>query len=237
MAKLVLTLEGDFLAEFPLDKQRLTIGRRPSCDIRLENLAISGEHAAVLAQDGVFYIEDNRSTNGTLVNGHAITRHQLQDGDRIGLGRHQIEYLEEDLAADRGFEKTVLVMPIIKEMMAEAAEKQAAEAPPEPVDQCVDGQAVNGTAGLQPAGLAKVKVLNGASPGRELVIRKTLTTLGKSGVQVAVITKRTHGYFLSHVEGDGRPVLNGAAVGLHAQVLADGDIIELAGVRMLFSLA
>ncbi|MFL9711619.1 FHA domain-containing protein [Methylobacillus sp. Pita1] len=234
MAKLVLTLEGDFLAEFPLDKQRLTIGRRPSCDIRLENLAISGEHAAVLAEDGVFYIEDNRSTNGTLVNGRAITRHQLQDGDRIGLGRHQIEYLEEDLAADRGFEKTVLVMPAIREMMAEAAEKQAAE---EPVGQHADGRAVNGAAGLQPAGLAKVKVLNGASPGRELVIRKTLTTLGKSGVQVAVITKRTHGYFLSHVEGDGRPVLNGAAVGLQAQLLADGDIIELAGVRMLFSLA
>lgn len=234
MAKLVLTLEGDFLAEFPLDKQRLIIGRRPSCDIRLENLAISGEHAAVLAEDGVFYIEDNRSTNGTLVNGRAITRHQLQDGDRIGLGRHQIEYLEEDLAADRGFEKTVLVMPAIREMMAEAAEKHAAE---EPVGQHADGRAVNGAAGLQPAGLAKVKVLNVASPGRELVIRKTLTTLGKSGVQVAVITKRPNGYFLSHVEGDGRPILNGAAVGLQAQLLADGDIIELAGVRMLFSLA
>lgn len=233
MAKLVLTLEGDFLAEFPLDKDRLTIGRRPSCDIRLENLAISGEHAAVLAEDGLFYIEDNRSTNGTLVNGRAITRHQLQDGDRIGLGRHQVEYLEEDIVDDRGFEKTVLVMPIIKEMMAEAAEKQAMASSSDPVGQLADGRAIN--AGLQSAGLAKVKVLNGASPGRELVIKKSLTTLGRSGVQVAVITKRPHGYFLSHVEGDGRPVLNGTAVGLQAQVLADGDIIELAGVRMLFS--
>ena len=65
---------------------------------------------------------------------------------------------------------------------------------------------------------------------------KTLTTLGKSGVQVAVITRRAQGYFLAHVEGEGRPVLNGNAVGMQAQGLAHGDIIELAGIRMLFIL-
>lgn len=228
MAKLVLMLEGDFLAEFPLDKSRLTIGRRPNCDIRLENLAISGEHAAVVEQDGVFYIEDNDSTNGTLVNGQTITRHQLQDGDRIGLGRHQIEYREEKLAAERGFEKTMLVMPLVQEIMAEAAAKQVG-AP----ESLASAQAVGSVATPLAALQAKVKLLDG---GREMVIKKTLTTLGRSGVQVAVITKRPHGYFLSHVEGDGRPILNGHAVGLQAQQLANGDIIELAGVSMLFSL-
>ncbi|MCB5191292.1 FHA domain-containing protein [Methylobacillus arboreus] len=231
MAKLVLTLEGDFLAEFPLGQQRLTIGRRSNCDIRLENLAVSGEHAAVVAVDDAFYIEDNQSTNGTMVNGQAITRHQLQDGDMIGLGRHQIEYREEDIAADRGFEKTVLVMPLINDMMARAAGSRVADAA---------GNSQPDVAANSPVpvagGLAKVKVLSGTSNGRELVLTKTLTTLGRSGVQVAVITRRPHGYFLAHVEGEGRPVLNGHAVGLQAQVLANGDVIELAGVKMLFSL-
>lgn len=236
MAKLVLTLEGDFLAEFPLDKQRLTIGRRPSCDIRLENLAISGEHAAVVAENGAFYIEDSHSTNGTLVNGRAIVRHRLQDGDRIGLGRHQIEYLEEALTAERGFEKTVLVMPAIKEMMTKASEEKTSGADGL-ASHPVNASAVNGPSELQTGLTARVKVLNGSSAGRELVIKKTLTTLGRSGVQVAVITRRPHGYFLSHVEGNGRPLLNGMAVGLQAQPLAEGDMIELAGVRMLFSLA
>ena len=233
MAKLVLTLEGDFLAEFPLDKARLSIGRRPNCDIRLENLAISGEHAVVVPEDGVFYLEDNQSTNGTLVNGRAITRHLLQDGDMIGLGRHQIEYREEDLAAERGFEKTVFVMPVIKSMLA-GADKQNNDA--DSVSAQTAGNAGQQGNGQQPSGPAKVRVLNGASQGREVELMKTLTTLGKGGVQVAVITRRAQGYFLAHVEGEGRPVLNGNAVGMQAQGLAHGDIIELAGIRMLFIL-
>ena len=234
MAKLVLTLEGDFLAEFPLDKARLSIGLRPNCDIRLENLAISGEHAFVVPEAGVFYLEDNQSTNGTLVNGRAITRHLLQDGDMIGLGRHQIEYREEDLATERGFEKTVLVMPVIKSMLAEAEEQsvgndEEANRQASKTDKQQDNE-------QKPLGMGKVKVLNGASQGREVELRKTLTTLGKGGVQVAVITRRLQGYFLAHVEGDGRPVLNGNAVGMQAQGLAHGDMIELAGIRMQFIL-
>lgn len=233
MAKLVLTLEGDFLAEFPLDEVRLSIGRRPNCDIRLENLAISGEHAFVVSEGGEFYLEDNQSTNGTLVNGRAITRHLLQDGDMIGLGRHQIEYREEDLATERGFEKTVLVMPVIKSMLAEAGGRSVADDASNDQASETDKQLGNEQ---EPLGMAKVKVLNGASQGREVELRKTLTTLGRSGVQVAVITRRGRGYFLAHVEGEGRPVLNGNAVGMQAQVLAHGDIIELAGIRMLFVL-
>ncbi|MCB5186581.1 FHA domain-containing protein [Methylobacillus caricis] len=244
MAKLVLTLEGDFLAEFPLDQGRLTIGRRPNSDIRLENLAISGEHAVVSTTDGESYIEDANSTNGTLVNGKAINRHLLQDGDVIGLGRHQIEYREEDIAASRGFERTIMVMPLMKEVrtMATVAAlpTEQAEHALTPLDnQAHQSQASESTPAPEPASMpiaAKIQVLSGASAGKELVIHKTLTTLGKSGVQVAVITRRPQGYFLAHVEGEGRPVLNGNAVGVQAHALGHGDIIELAGVKMEFSL-
>ena len=86
-------------------------------------------------------------------------------------------------------------------------------------------------------GTGKIQVLNGSSTGRELVLNKALTTLGKPGVQVAVITKRPNGYFITHVEGQVFPIVNGASTGAQAFALNDHDVIELAGVKMEFYLS
>ena len=53
------------------------------------------------------------------------------------------------------------------------------------------------------------ELLTGANAGKELELTKTLTTLGKPGVQVAVITRRPHGYFITHVEGANNPIVSG----------------------------
>lgn len=89
-----------------------------------------------------------------------------------------------------------------------------------------------GTAG----GLGVIQVLSGANAGRELQLTKSLTTLGKPGRQVAVITRRPHGYFITHVEGASFPLVNGRAIDAQARLLHDHDIIELAGVKMEFFL-
>ncbi|HQV08562.1 MAG TPA: FHA domain-containing protein, partial [Thauera sp.] len=89
-----------------------------------------------------------------------------------------------------------------------------------------------GTAG----GLGVIQVLSGANAGRELQLTKSLTTLGKPGRQVAVITRRPHGYFITHVEGASFPLVNGQAIDAQARLLHDHDIIELAGVKMEFFL-
>ena len=81
-----------------------------------------------------------------------------------------------------------------------------------------------------------VQILSGANAGRELMLTKTLTTLGKPGVQVAVIAKRPHGYFITHVEGKQYPVLNGQPIDAQAHQLADHDVIEIAGIKMEFFL-
>lgn len=81
---------------------------------------------------------------------------------------------------------------------------------------------------------AAIQILTGANAGRELDLVKPLTTLGKPGVQVAVITRRPQGYFITHVEGATFPVLNGKALDAQAHALADHDVIELAGVKMEF---
>jgi hypothetical protein len=82
--------------------------------------------------------------------------------------------------------------------------------------------------------LGAIQILSGGNAGKEMELAKTLTTLGKPGVQVAVIARRPHGYFITHVEGASFPVVNGKAIDAQAHQLADHDVIELAGVKMEF---
>jgi hypothetical protein len=76
--------------------------------------------------------------------------------------------------------------------------------------------------------------MSGANAGRELALVKALTTIGRPGHQVAVITRRPTGYFIAHVEGEMFPTVNGANLGSAAHPLKDKDLIELAGVKMEF---
>jgi hypothetical protein len=80
-----------------------------------------------------------------------------------------------------------------------------------------------------------IKILTGANAGRELTLVKALTTVGRPGHQVAVITRRPTGYFVAHVEGEIFPLVNGQNLGSAAHPLNHGDVIELAGVQMEFS--
>ena len=82
--------------------------------------------------------------------------------------------------------------------------------------------------------MAAIQLLTGANAGRELELTKNLTTLGKPGVQVAVITRRPQGYFITHVEGANLPIVNGKRLDAQATRLNDHDVIELAGVKMEF---
>jgi pSer/pThr/pTyr-binding forkhead associated (FHA) protein len=82
--------------------------------------------------------------------------------------------------------------------------------------------------------VAAIQILSGANAGKEMELTKALTTLGKPGVQVAVITKRPQGYFITHVEGATFPILNGKLLDAQAHPLGDHDIVELAGVKMEF---
>ena len=93
MGKLVLRLPDGSTREFPLERERLTIGRRADNDICLPYPAVSGEHAAVVTILDDSFLEDLGSTNGTTVNGIAITKHFLRDHDTIDIGRHTLVYV------------------------------------------------------------------------------------------------------------------------------------------------
>lgn len=246
MAKLILSLEGSVIREVPLGKERITIGRKPQNDIQIENLAVSGEHARIVTILHDSFLEDLGSTNGTLVNGNRITKHILQNNDVIEIGKYKLKFVVEAPAAQpaepatmEDFEKTMILRaPAAAQVAAKAfgdaqgmqASRAAAAAPAAPA--AAAPAAPPRPAEGQP--MAAIQILNGPSAGRELVFTKSLTTLGKAGVQVAVITRRPQGYFIAHVEGAKFPLINGKALDAAAHQLNEHDVIELAGVKMEF---
>ena len=229
-AKLVLSLNGSVLREYQLTKERVTIGRKPDNDIHIDNLAVSGQHALIITILNDSFLEDLGSTNGTYVNGKLIKKHALQHGDTITVGKHELKYINEQASsADSDFEKTMIIRPGMADQSA-AAVKQVTEKAAQAAAAAPGGGTL---AKEEELPLGKVQVLNGPATGKELEIRKALTTLGRPGVQVAVITRRPQGYFITHVEGK-HPVVNGQTIGAQAHPLKDNDVIELAGVKMEF---
>lgn len=246
MAKLIITLDGQLLSEFELDKERITIGRMPHNDIPIDNLAISGEHAAVTTFHNDAFVEDLGSTNGTLVNQQPITKHALHHGDEIEIGKYRLKYVNvEELgskieAHEKGaqeFEKTMILRPATG---AHSGSDMTAHTIPLAMPEAARRAETTAEPGLPPAAAveshAVIQILNGPSAGKELELTKTLTSLGKPGVQVAVITRRPHGYSLTHVQGDHYPLVNGQALDAQPRQLADHDVIELSGVKMEFYL-
>jgi pSer/pThr/pTyr-binding forkhead associated (FHA) protein len=310
MAKLILSLDGMVIREYPLTKERTTLGRKPHNDIVIDNLAISGEHAMIMTILNDSFLEDLGSTNGTLVNGQPIKKHFLQNSDVVELGKYKLKYVTEASAAQASpadFEKTMVLRapaggggapakpaeqappapkafsdtvvnpdlmqtqgPGLREAARQAvaaggapaaaaspaeatlppvaaAAPAAAPAPTIPTAPAAPAAAASvaaavtttATTGTMPAAgqiQGTIQILSGPSAGKELPLSKPLTTLGKPGVQVAVIAKRPQGYFITHVEGATFPVVNGKQLDAQAHALGDHDVIELAGVKMEFYL-
>jgi pSer/pThr/pTyr-binding forkhead associated (FHA) protein len=229
MARLILSLDGQVMAEYNMNKERYTIGRLPDNDIRIDNPAVSGHHSLIINILNDSFLEDLNSTNGTYVNGKLIKKHALQHGDVVTCGHHQLRFVEDDTAQQDEFEKTMVIQPSARPVEKVRAAMAAS------TDATASRRTLgNGTPTIKKA---RLQVLSGAFAGRELELTKTLTTLGRPGVQVAAITRRSEGYFLVHVDADSSenfPLVNGAPIGATARKLVDNDVIQLAGVKMGF---
>ncbi|MEQ1774583.1 MAG: FHA domain-containing protein [Burkholderiales bacterium] len=247
MAKLILSLEGSVIRELTLDKERVTIGRKAQNDIQIENLAVSSEHACIVTILNDSFLEDLGSTNGTLVNGNPIKKHILQNNDLVEIGKYKLKFVNDGPVAAQttveDFERTMVLRA------PSAAAPRPASPPPAPVVESKPAPApvpavaavakpapapAMTAAPAAPAQQAFIQIMSGPGVGKELPLTKSLTTLGKPGVQVAVITKRPQGYFITHVEGANFPVLNGRTLDNQAHALGDHDLIEIAGVKMEF---
>jgi len=224
MARMILSLNGRMLAEYNLSKERYTVGRLPDNDIRIDNPAVSGHHSLVINILNDSFLEDLNSTNGTYVNGKLIKKHALTHGDVITVGHHQLRFVEDGMEdAQLGMDKTLVISPADREFEELAFSTDDAE-----------GASVTAVLAGTPA---RLQVLTGVFAGREMELKKPVTTLGRPGVQVVGVTRRGDIYSLVVVERgpDGAsPMINGEAAGQTARKLHDNDVIEVAGVKMGF---
>lgn len=226
MPKLILSMDGLVLKEIVLSKERITIGRKPHNDIQIDNLAISGEHASITTILNDAFLEDRNSTNGTYVNGVSVKKHALQNNDVIELGKYRLKFLAD----------AVVLAGAQASIDGGALGEAAAASSLGDFSESSQEATINTPGEAFVAEIGSVRILSGNNMGKELTLTKPMTTLGKPGVQVAVITRRPHGYFISHVEGSSMPTVNGAPLEAQIQRLRDQDALEIAGVKMLFLL-
>jgi len=127
MARLILSLDNQTLAEYNMSKERYTIGRLPDNDVRIDNPAVSGHHSLIINILNDSFLEDLNSTNGTYVNGKLVKKHALQHGDVITIGHHQLRFADEQASeTDQDeFEKT-MVIPSSQQNPAQLAKAEAA---------------------------------------------------------------------------------------------------------------
>jgi hypothetical protein len=221
MAKFILKFNNDVVDHIELRQGDMKIGRKPGCDIVLDNLAVSGEHANIFTIGGDSFIQDMGSTNGTFINNKKIVKHHLRNGDAVVIGKHTLVYLTDvtaAAAASDDFAKTVIINPATNREPAAAA---AAAAAAPPARRVADQQGA-------------LFILSGANSGKRIEMTKAVTNLGKTGKRTGSITRGTDGYTLTPGDDEEIPKLNGRPVPREGATLKNGDIIEVTGTRLQF---
>jgi pSer/pThr/pTyr-binding forkhead associated (FHA) protein len=251
MSRLIVSdAAGNVLRECQLDRERIRIGRKPDNDIQLDDLLVSNEHALVTTIRNDSFIQDLNSMNGVRVNGRLIKHHHLQPGDEISIAGFALKYVHEPWVMP----ESTWLPP-----QAEATRQATIRAIAPDAGESLFNLDVGSDLGLTrdiadteiqghvpldhpttilaappPAGVGFIRLVAGPGAGRETQLARPVTTLGKPGIQTAVISRRSSGYFLTYVEGTSYPQVNGVEVGATPQPLNDHDIIEIAGTRLEF---
>lgn len=207
MSKLIVKYNDEIIEEVALKQGDMTIGRRPGCDIVIDNLAVSGNHATIFTVGDDSFIQDLDSTNGTTINNKRISKHHLKHGDVVTIGKHSLIYVSAKMEKPVDeFEKTVVLSagrPVSK-----PEERSAA-----------------------------IFILSGANSGKRIDLTKSVTNLGRAGKPAGVINRSGERYMLTTAKGSNEvPKLNGKAVAAAGEQLKHGDIIEVGDARLQFNL-
>lgn len=209
MSKLTLMFKGKVLKTYQVTAGEMVIGSNPGCQIHIDSLALQDRHACITTANHDSILSDLGSEAGTLLNHKAISEPQpLEHGDEIQVGKHTLRFTTD-----------------VDDLAAKDAELH------EPAE--ADLQLISKASHKH----AWMQILNGANVGKAISLNRTLTNLGKPGVQLAVIARRGKGYYLSHLEGEKPPLVDGVSIGDQSYPLEDGNIIQIGNIKMQFTLA
>jgi FHA domain len=248
MFKLILRFQDTVLEEYSFDKTPVSMGRRDSNDVVIDNMAVSGTHASIETEPpNAYVLVDNDSLNGTFLNETKITRQKVFDGDLIIVGKHILEFRDLRPIEDRPPREDGDVVPraaeIRETVMLDTEAQQELLAKQSAEKGSVAGESVEKPPKVELFG--SLTIVAGGTP--EIIdLTMRLTVLGKSdqadvkcagllvGKKAAQIEKRPSGFFLAYAEGIKKPELNGATVSTRVQ-LHDGDELVIGSTRMTFN--
>jgi predicted component of type VI protein secretion system len=246
MSKLVLFLVDGTTLDVKLDRDRLTIGRRADNDLCLPYPAVSAEHAAIITILSDSFLEDQGSTNGTLVNGRPVTKHFLRDRDEIDIGRQKLVYVVDESVTlapapkpaaassrDAAGGDVAGAAPFVAsttEAPPRAPGSVVAAPPPVPAARA-DGVGKPAMPERPAESPLLVRVLTGSHAGRTVPLTKKSTVIGRPGTQVAVIRRTAEGLRVVAVEGE-PPRVNGVPAPAGGAPVKVGDTLEVAGASL-----
>lgn len=219
-SKLIVTLDGEVVKEFVINKQAITIGRKHENDIQLNDLTVSGRHALISEQNGTTVVEDLGSTNGTLLNGSHINKATLQHGNVIQIGHHLFTYMNEK----EKYEPTMSVRAEHDHTLIELPEW----------DMGSKALKVRG----QPLGALRKK--NDPLDSNGIEMNKHHSSIGYQGRRLAQIVRENNGYTIVGIaNGNNRrsgdtPLINGEKLDTSPRRLKEQDVISIAGIEMEF---
>ncbi len=225
MAKLVLSTEGTVVFQCFLDHERLQIGRLPTNQVMIDDPHVGAAHAAIVPVGNDHILENMHNVTGTFVNGTRVERHILQHGDVIEFGTYNLRYLNPRAAMETSLDRTMIITGLKPQtVLAPDDARPSPESLRVPTARATRSHATKGRIVLRAGPRAKTTV----------ELDRVVTLVGMPGMQLAVITRRPHGYFLTHVEGGKMPKVNGRRIDREARQLRDGDDIEVGGETMRF---
>lgn len=233
MSKVLLKFQDKVLKEIPLDKDIMTIGRKPGNNIQIDNLAVSGFHAKIFKEGDRFIIEDLGSLNGTFVNGSKVSKHILRNNDTALIGKHHLSFELPETGEDAGqaaapknvkVDETLVLDPALQQKMMNKM----------PAKGYGEGRELIGG----------FTVIDGPADRSEYELRDRVATIGKESDAAirlkglfapkvaALVNRRKEGYFINPV-GDSVIKINGSRIGERYD-LKDGDIVEVGKLKMQF---
>jgi hypothetical protein len=208
MGKLVIKFQGRSVSEVNLKLGDTTIGRKPGCDIILGNdKSVSSTHAVIKTVGPKSTVVDLDSTNGTFIEGKRIKQHELKNGETILIGEHELIYRD--------------VMAMEKAVFGQGPSTAVAPADTQEQTRIISAS-------------AQLLAVEGKDTGKRVSLMKSETTIDNPGKNPARIYRGADGYVLSAQLGPGEPRINDKPVPPGGQLLANGDIIEVAGTKYRF---
>ena len=248
MPKLILKFDDRDLSECAVGTHPVTIGRLPDNNLVIDNPAVSGRHARVYREGNHYVLEDLKSTNGTFVNDKPIARHTLLEGDVILVGKHTVVFTQQGGEQVEPPKEEQFVPEIGGTRMLDTQKQKDLLGnldrgrPAQVYDAVVPKTAIPTAHGR----IGHIKVVSGDTGQSEYVLSAVTTMIGKADTAqirlrgwfkpkvAAAIARKGEGFTITPMGG--KLAVNGEKV-TSRRDLASGDLIEVSGITLEFTLS